>query len=163
MQGVCNRSCFDGRIHQRWHIQPRADQVAVLECGWRDERIRLGKRSRLEQQHRVRRGEFPLPARPSAKSAGQSMSKPPSMTRAQQTEEAYPDLSNLKREPKRAQREKNKANLDRDQAKLERSQANLERDQAIIERDQARRDLDMLKTEYQQGQKVREKRRIASN
>ena len=141
MQGVCNRSRFDGRIHHRWHIQPRADQVAVLECRWRGKRIRLGKKSRLEQQHRVRRGEFLLPARQSAKSAGQSTSKSPSMTRAQQTEEAYPDLSNLKRELERAQREKNKANLDRDQAKLERNQANLE----IIERDQARRDRDMLR------------------
>ena len=97
-------------------------------------------------------GEFPLPTRPSAKSAGQSTSKPPSMTPAQQTENAYPDLSNLKRELERAQREKKKANLDRDQAKLERNQANLERDQVIIERDQARRDLDMLKAEYQQKQ-----------
>ena len=78
------------------------------------------------------------------------------MTRAQQTEKAYPDLSNLKRELERAKREKNKANLDRDSAKLERNQANLERDQAIIERDQARRDLYMLKAEYQQEQRVRE-------
>ena len=78
------------------------------------------------------------------------------MTRAQQTEEAYPDLSNLKRELERAQREKNKANLDRDQAKLERNQANLKRDQAIIESDQARRELDIRKTEHQQEQRVRE-------
>ena len=76
--------------------------------------------------------------------------------RAQQTEETYPDLSNLKRELERAQREKNKANLDLDSAKLERDQANLERDQAILERDQARRDLDMLKAEYQQEQRMRE-------
>ena len=78
------------------------------------------------------------------------------MTRAQQTEETYPDLSNLKRELERAQREKNKANLDRDSAKLERKQANLERDQAILERDQAHRDLEMLRAEYQQEQRVRE-------
>ena len=71
------------------------------------------------------------------------------MTRAQQTEETYPDLSNLKRELERAQREKNKANLDRDSAKLERNQANLERDQA-------RRDLEMLTAEHQQEQRVRE-------
>ena len=38
-------------------------------------------------------GEFPLPIRPSARSAGQSTSKTPSMTRVQQTEEAYPVLS----------------------------------------------------------------------
>ena len=78
-------------------------------------------------------GEFPLPTRLSARSAGQSTSKQPSMTRAQQTEETYPGLSNLKRELERAQRENNKANLDGDSAKLERNQANLERDQAIIE------------------------------
>ena len=72
-------------------------------------------------------GEFPLPTRPSARSAGQPTSKPPSMTRAQQTDKTYPDLSNLMRELESAQREKNKANLDRDSAKLERNQANLER------------------------------------
>ena len=101
-------------------------------------------------------GEFPLTSRPSARSAGQPTSKPPSMTQAQQTEEAYPDLISLKRELERTQRERNKANLDRDQAKLERNQANLERDQAIIEKDQARRELDILKAEHQQEQKVRE-------
>ena len=101
-------------------------------------------------------GEFPLPTRPSAWSAGQHTSKTPSMTRAQQTEEAYPDLSSLKRELERTQRERNKANLDRDQAKLERNQANLERDQAVIEKDQVRRELDMLKAEHQQEQRVRE-------
>ena len=90
-------------------------------------------------------GEFPLPTRPPARSAGQSTdpraSKPPSMIRSQQTEETYPDLSNLRRELERKQRERNKANLDRDGAKLERDQAILERDQAILETDQARRDL----------------------
>ena len=101
-------------------------------------------------------GEFLLPVRPSAKSASQSASRPPSMTRAQQTEESYPDLSNLKRELERAQREKNKANLDRDSAKLERNQANMERDRAILERDQARRDLEMLRAEHQQEQMMRE-------
>ena len=94
-------------------------------------------------------GEFPLPVRPSARSASQSTSKPTSMTRAQQAEETYPDLSNMKRELERAQRDKNKANLDRDSAKTERNQANLERDQA-------RRDLEMFRAEYQQEQRVRE-------
>ena len=101
-------------------------------------------------------GEFPLPVRPSARSASQSASRPPSMARSQQTEETYPDLSNLKRELERAQREKKKAKLDRDSAKLERNQANLERDQAILERDQARRDFEMLRAEHQQEQRVRE-------
>ena len=101
-------------------------------------------------------GEFPLPARPPAGSTAQSTSRPLSMIGSQQTEEAYPDLSNLKREMERAQRERDKANLDRDGAKLERDQANLKRDQAILERDQARRDLNMIRAEYQQEQKVRE-------
>ena len=108
-------------------------------------------------------GEFPLPVRPPARSASQSTSRPLSMTRAQQTEETYPDFSNLKRELERAQREKNKANLDRDSAKLERKQANLERDQAILERDQARRDLEMLRSEYQQNRGCERTRRIASS
>ena len=78
------------------------------------------------------------------------------MTRAQQTGEAYPDLSTLKIELERTQRERNKANLDRDQAKLERDQANLKGNQAVVEKDQARRELDMLKAEHLQEQRVRE-------
>ena len=88
---------------------------------------------------------FPLPIRPSARSAVQSTSKTPSMTRAQQKGEAYPDLSTLKRELERTQRERKNANLDGDQAKLERDLANLERDRAVVEKDQARRELDLLK------------------
>ena len=114
----------------------------------------LARNSGLSNNTEYGAGEFPLPTRPSARSASQSTSKPPSMTRTQQTDEMYPYLSNLKRELERAQREKNKANLDRDSAKLERNQANLERDQAILERDQARLDLDMLKAEHQQEQRV---------
>ena len=94
-------------------------------------------------------GEFPLPVRPSVRSTGQSTSKTPSMTRAQQTGEAYPDVSIMKRELERTQRERNKANLDRDQAKLE-------RDQAKLERDQARRELDMLRAEQLEAERVRE-------
>ena len=79
-----------------------------------------------------------------------------STIRSQQIEEAYPDLSNLKKELERAQRERDKSNLDRDGAKLERDQANLKRDQAILERVHAMRDLSMIRAEYQQAQKVRE-------
>ena len=101
-------------------------------------------------------GEFPLPTRPPAGFAAHSTSRPLSMIRSQHTEEAYPDISNLKKELERAQRERDKSNFDRDGAKLERDQANLERDQAILERDQARRDLSIIRAEYQQAQKVRE-------
>ncbi|XP_063717662.1 uncharacterized protein LOC134844776 [Symsagittifera roscoffensis] len=64
------------------------------------------------------------------------------MTRAQQTGEAYPDLSIMKRELERTQRERNKAKL--------------ERDQAVVEKDQARRELDMLRAEHLQAERVRE-------
>ena len=120
------------------------------------EGIRPGKESRIEQHYRIWCGRDPLPTRPPVGSAVQATSRPLSMIRSQQTEEAYPDRSNLKRELERAQRERYKANLDRDGAKIERDQANLERDQAILERDQAKRDLSMIRAEYQQEQKARE-------
>ena len=101
-------------------------------------------------------GEFALPTRPPAGFAAQSTSRPLSIIRSQQTEEAYQDHNNLRMEPERAQRERDKSNLDRDGAKLEGDQANLEKDQAILERDQARRDLNMIRAEYQQAHKVRE-------
>ena len=94
-------------------------------------------------------GEFPLPVRPSVRSTGQSTSKTPLMSRAQQTGEAYQDVSIMKKELETTQRERNKANLDRDQAMLE-------RDQAKLERDQARRELDMLRAEQLQEEMVRE-------
>ena len=101
-------------------------------------------------------GEFPLAARPPAGLAAQSTSRWSSMIRSQQTEEAYPDLSSLKRELEMAQRERDKAILDRDSANLERGQANLGREQAVLERDQAWSDLSMLRAEYLQEQRVRE-------
>ena len=104
--------------------------------------IDLARNPGLSNNTEYGAGEFPLPTRPSARSAGQHTSKTPSMTRVQQTKEAYPDLGSLKRELERTQRERNKANLDRDQAKRERNQA--------------RRELDMLKAEHQQEQRVRE-------
>ena len=64
------------------------------------------------------------------------------MSRAQQTGEAYPDVSAMKKELARTQRERNKANLDRDQA--------------VLERDQARRELDIMKAERLQAERVRE-------
>ena len=64
------------------------------------------------------------------------------MTRAQQTEEAYPYLSIMKRELERTQQERNKAKL--------------ERDQTVVEKDQARRELDMLRAEHLQAERVRE-------
>ena len=104
-------------------------------------------------------GEFPLPTRPPAGVGTQSTSEPLSMIRSQQTGEAYPYLSNLKKELERVQRERDKANLDRDEANLERDQANLERDRAPLEH-QAVLDLNLVRTDWDQAQKLQE---IAAN
>ena len=159
-QGECRESETEAVLMVGYTTDGISNQEQTRWLSWNvDGGVRgfdLARNPGLSNSTEYGAGEFPLPTRPSARSAGQSTSIPPSMTRAQQTEEAYPDLSNLRREFERAQREKNKANLDRDSAKLERNQAKLERDQAIIERDQVRRDLDVLKAEYQQEQRVRE-------
>ena len=101
-------------------------------------------------------GELPLPTKTPTGTDTQSTSKPLSMIRSQQTEESYPDLSNLKRELVRAQRKRDQANLERDQANRDRDQANLERDKAIL-------DLDfLLKAEREQAQKLQEEWRTAT-
>ena len=159
-QGECRESATEAVLMVGYTTEGISNQEQTRWLSWNvDGGVRgfdLASNPGLGNNTEYGAGEFLLPVRPSARSASQSTSRPPSMTRAQQTEETYPDLSNLKRELERAQREKNNANLDRDSAKLERNQANLERDQAILERDQARRDLDMLKAEHQQEQRVRE-------
>ena len=159
-QGECRESATEAVLMIGYTTEGISNQEQTRWLSWNvDGGVRefdLARNPGLSNNTEYGAGEFPLPIRPSARSASQSTSKPPSMTRAQQTEETYPDLSNLKRELESAQREKNKTNLDRDIAKLERNQANLERDQAILERDQARRDFEMLRAEYQQEQRVRE-------
>ena len=159
-QGECRESATEAVLMVGYTTDGISNQEQTLWLSWNvDGGVRgfdLARNPGLSNNTEYGAGEFPLPTRPSAKSAGQNTSKTPSMTRGQQTEEAYPDLSSLKRELERTQRERNKANLDRDQAKLKRKQAILERDQAVIEKDQARRELDMLKSGHQQEQRVRE-------
>ena len=74
-------------------------------------------------------GEFPLPTKPPTRTGTQSSSKALSIIRSQQTEEAYPDLSNLKRELERAQRERDQAILEKDKVIIERDMLKVERDQ----------------------------------
>ena len=140
-QGECRESATEAVLMVGYTTDGIPNQEQTRWLSWNvDGGVRgfdLARNPGLNNNTEYGAEEFPLPTRPSSKSAGQSTSKPPSMTREQQTEEEYAELSNLKRELERAQWEKNKANLDRDQAKLERNRANLERDQAIIERDQA--------------------------
>ena len=159
-QGECRETATEAVLMVGYTTEGISNQEQTRWLSWNvDGGIRgfdLARNSGLGNNTEYGAGEFPIPIRPSARSAGQSTSKIPSMTRAQQTGEAYPDLSTLKRELGRTRRERNKANLDRDQAKLERDQANLERDQAVVEKDQARREHDMQKAEHQQEQRVRE-------
>ena len=50
-QGECRESATEAVLMVGRDIQSRTEQVVVLECGWRCERIRFGKKSWLEQQH----------------------------------------------------------------------------------------------------------------
>ena len=159
-QGQCRESATEAVLMVGYTTEGISNQEQTRWLFWNvDGAVRgfdLARNPGLGKSTEYGAGEFPLPIRPSARSAGQSTSKIPSMTRAQQTEEAYPDLSALKKELEKTQRERKKANLDRDQAKLDRDQAKLERDQAVIERDQTRRVLEMLRAEHQQEQRVQE-------
>ena len=159
-QGDCRESATEAVLMVGYTTNGISNQEQTRWLSWNvDGAMRgfdLARKPGLSSNTEYGAGEFPLPIRPSVRSTGQSTSKTPSMTRAQQTGEAYPDLSIMKRELERTQRERNKANLDRDQAKLERDQAKLERDQAVVEKDQARRELDMLRAENIQAERVRE-------
>ena len=135
-QGECRESATEAVLMVGYTTEGISNQEQTRWLSWNvDGVVRgfdLARNPGLRNNTEYGVGEFPVPTIPSARSASQSTNKPPSMTRAQQV------------------------NLDRDSAKLERNQANLERDQAILERDHARRDLDMLKAEDQQEQRVRE-------
>ena len=56
-----------------------------MERGWSDKGFHLARNPGLSNNTEYGAGEFPLPVRPSVRSTGQSTSKTPSMTRAQQT------------------------------------------------------------------------------
>ena len=158
-QGECRESATEAVLMVGYTTDGISNQEQTRWLSWNvDGGVRgfdLARNPGLSNNTEYGPGEFPLPTRPSVMSVGQSTSKPPSMTQDQQTEEAYPDLSNMKRGLEKALRVKSKVILDRDQAKLERNKAILERDQAIIEWDQARRESEVLKAEQQQEQRVR--------
>ena len=159
-QGECRESATEAVLMVGYTTEGISNQEQTRWLSWNvDGGVRgfdLARNPGLSNNTEYGAGEFPLPTRPSARSTGQSSSKVPSMTRAQQTTEAYPDLGVLKKELEKTQRERNKANLDRDQAKLDREKAQLERDQAVNERDQTLRLLEMLRAENQQELRVRE-------
>ena len=109
-QGECRESATEAVLMVGYTTEGIFNQEQTRWLSWNvDGGMRgfdLARNPGLSNNTEYGAGEFPLPVRPSARSASQSTSKPPSMTRAQQTEETYPDLCNLKRELERAQREK---------------------------------------------------------
>ena len=161
VQGECRKSATEAVFMVGYTSEGIYNQEQTQWLSWnKDGGVRgfeLARNPGLSNNTEYGAGEFSLRTRPSAGAAVQSTSRPLSMTRSQQTEEAYPDLNNLKKELERAQRERDKANLDQDGAILEREQANLERDQAIPERDQANLDLNLIKAEREQAQRLHEK------
>ena len=115
-QGECRESATEAVLMVGYTTDGISNQEQTRCLSWNvDGGVRgfdLARNPGLNNNTEYGAGEFPLPTRPPARSACQSTSKPPSMIRSQQTEETYPDLSNLKRELERVQRERNKANLD---------------------------------------------------
>ena len=152
-EGECRESATEAVLMVGYTTDGIYNQEQTRWLSWNvDGAIRgfdLARNPGLSNNTEYGAGEFPMPVRPSVRSTGQSTSRIPLMSRAQQTGEAYPNVSVMKRELERTQRERNKANLDRDQAVLE-------RDQAKVERDQARRELDMMRAEQLQAERVRE-------
>ena len=145
-QGECRESATEAVLMVGYTNDGVSNQEQTRWLSWNvDGAIRgfdLARNPGLNNNTEYGAEEFPLPVRPSVRSTSQSTSKVLSMTRAQQTGEVYPDVSAMKRELERTQRERNKANLDRDQA--------------VLERHQARRELDMMRAEQLQAERVRE-------
>ena len=100
-QGECRESAKEAVLMVGYSTDGISNQEQTRWLSWNvDGGVRgldLARNPGLSNNTEYGAGELPLPTRPSARSAGQSTSKPPSMMRAQQTEEAYPDLSNLKK------------------------------------------------------------------
>ena len=120
-QGECRESATEAVLMVGYTTDGISNQEQIRWLSWNvDGAIRgfdLARNLGLSNNTEYGAGEFPLPVRPSVTSTGESTSKTPSMTRAQQTGEAYPDVSIMKRELERTQRERKKAHLDRDQAR----------------------------------------------
>ena len=159
-QGECRDSATEAVLMIGYTTEGISNQEQTRWLSWNvDGGVRgfdLARNPGLNNNTEYGAGEFPLPTRPTVRSTSQSSSRVPSMSRTQQTTEAYPDLGVLKKELEKTQKERNKANLDRDQAQLDREKVQLERDQAVNERDQALRLLEIQKAEHQQELRVRE-------
>ena len=94
-QGECRESATEAVLMVGYTTDGISNQEQTRWLSWNvDGGVRgfdLARNPGLSNNTEYGAGEFPLPTRPSARSAGQHTSMTPSMTRAQQTEEAYPD------------------------------------------------------------------------
>ena len=106
-QGECRESATEAVLMVGYTTEGISNQEQTRWLSWNvDGGVRgfdLARNPGLSNNTEYGAGEFPLPTRPSARSTGQSSSKVPSMTRAQQTTEAYPDLGVLKKELEKTQ------------------------------------------------------------
>ena len=100
-QGECRESATEAVLMVGYTTEGISNQEQTRWLSWNvDGGVRgfdLARNPGLGNSTEYGAGEFPLPIKPSARSAGQSTSKTPSLTRAQQTEEANPDISALKK------------------------------------------------------------------
>ena len=107
-QGECRESATEAVLMIGYTTEGISNQEQTRWLSWNvDGGVRgfdLARNPGLSNNTEYGAGEFPLPTRPSARSTGQSSSKVLSMTRAQQTTEAYPDLGVLKKELKKTQK-----------------------------------------------------------
>ena len=108
-QGECRESATEAVLMVGYTLEGISNQEQTRWLSWNvNGGVRgyvLARNPGLSNNTEYGAGELPLPTRPLAGFTAQSTSRPLSMIRSQQTEEAYPDLSNLKKELERAQRE----------------------------------------------------------
>ena len=108
-QGECRESATEAVLMVGYTSEGISNQEQTRWLSWNVDRdvrgFDLARNPGLNNNTEYGAGEFPLPTRPPAGFPAQSTSRPLSMIQSQQTEEAYPDLSSLKRELEKAQRE----------------------------------------------------------
>ena len=107
-QGECRESATEAVLMIGYTTDGISNQEQTRWLSWNvDGGVRgfdLARNPGLSNNTEYGAGEFPLPTRPSARSTGQSSSKMLSMTRAQQTTEAYPDLGVQRKSSRRRRR-----------------------------------------------------------
>ena len=105
-QGECRESATEAVLMVGYTTEGISNQEQTRWLSWNvDGGVRvfdLERNPGLSNTTEYGAGEIPLPTRPPVGSTTQSTSRPLNMIRSQQTEEAYPDLINLKRDLERA-------------------------------------------------------------